>query len=70
MAWRIGNAAIESLQGDITRQSDIDAVVNAANAELHTGGGVAVRRARCIAVGTLCHGAPLLGSATALRRGG
>ena len=37
MAWRIGNAAIESLQGDITRQSDIDAVVNAANAELHTG---------------------------------
>lgn len=41
MAWRIGNAAIESLQGDITRQSDIDAVVNAANAELHTGGGVA-----------------------------
>lgn len=41
MAWRIGNAAIESLQGDITRQSDIDTVVNAANAELRTGGGVA-----------------------------
>jgi O-acetyl-ADP-ribose deacetylase (regulator of RNase III) len=41
MAWRIGNAAIESLQGDITRQSDIDAVVNAANAELRAGGGVA-----------------------------
>jgi O-acetyl-ADP-ribose deacetylase (regulator of RNase III) len=41
MAWRVGNAIIECQQGDITRQSDIDAVVNAANAELRTGGGVA-----------------------------
>jgi O-acetyl-ADP-ribose deacetylase (regulator of RNase III) len=33
--------AIECLQGDITRQPDMDAVVNAANAELRPGGGVA-----------------------------
>jgi O-acetyl-ADP-ribose deacetylase (regulator of RNase III) len=32
---------IEIVQGDITRQQDIDAVVNAANAELRSGGGVA-----------------------------
>lgn len=32
---------IEFVQGDITRQPDLDAVVNAANAELGTGGGVA-----------------------------
>lgn len=33
--------SIECVQGDITRQPDIDAVVNAANAELRPGGGVA-----------------------------
>lgn len=32
---------IECLQGDIARQADIEAVVNAANAELRPGGGVA-----------------------------
>ena len=32
---------IECVQGDITRQPDIDAVVNAANAQLRPGGGVA-----------------------------
>lgn len=31
----------ECVQGDITEQSDIDVIVNAANAELKTGGGVA-----------------------------
>lgn len=35
------NATLECLQGDIARQEDIDAVVNAANAELRPGGGVA-----------------------------
>ncbi|WP_199797636.1 macro domain-containing protein [Pseudazoarcus pumilus] len=33
--------AVECVVGDIVAQSDIDAVVNAANAELRTGGGVA-----------------------------
>ncbi|WP_241521265.1 macro domain-containing protein [Kineobactrum sediminis] len=33
--------AIELIIGDITRQPDLDAVVNAANAELMPGGGVA-----------------------------
>ncbi|NWN82646.1 MAG: macro domain-containing protein [Halomonas sp.] len=32
---------IECIQGDIAHQPDIDAVVNAANAQLRTGGGVA-----------------------------
>jgi O-acetyl-ADP-ribose deacetylase len=34
-------ATLECLQGDIAHQPDIDAVVNAANAELRPGGGVA-----------------------------
>lgn len=34
-------ATLECLQGDIARQPDMDAVVNAANAELRPGGGVA-----------------------------
>jgi O-acetyl-ADP-ribose deacetylase len=35
------NIKLECLQGDITNQSGIDAVVNAANAQLRPGGGVA-----------------------------
>ncbi|RME69097.1 MAG: macro domain-containing protein [Alphaproteobacteria bacterium] len=33
--------SLECIQGDITKQPDIDAVVNAANAQLRPGGGVA-----------------------------
>lgn len=33
--------ALECVKGDIAAQSDVDAVVNAANSELRTGGGVA-----------------------------
>jgi O-acetyl-ADP-ribose deacetylase (regulator of RNase III) len=32
---------VEITRGDITKQEDVDAVVNAANAQLRTGGGVA-----------------------------
>lgn len=35
------NVALECIQGNIADQPDIDAVVNAANAHLRTGGGVA-----------------------------
>ena len=38
---RFHGVAIECVKGDIARQPDMDAVVNAANAELRIGGGVA-----------------------------
>jgi O-acetyl-ADP-ribose deacetylase (regulator of RNase III) len=37
----IGQVIVECVQGDIADQPDIEAVVNAANAQLRTGGGVA-----------------------------
>lgn len=37
----VGGVRVECVRGDITSQQDIDAVVNAANAELAPGGGVA-----------------------------
>jgi O-acetyl-ADP-ribose deacetylase (regulator of RNase III) len=37
----ISGLRIECVQGDITKQADVDAVVNAANAQLLPGGGVA-----------------------------
>lgn len=41
MRKKVNGIQIELVQGDITRQHDIEAIVNAANAELLTGGGVA-----------------------------
>lgn len=38
---QIENLTLELIAGDITAQNDLDAVVNAANAQLTTGGGVA-----------------------------
>lgn len=38
---KLGNLNIEAVQGDITSQPDVTAIVNAANAELQMGGGVA-----------------------------
>ena len=37
----VAGATLELVRGDITAQDDLDAVVNAANAQLQTGGGVA-----------------------------
>lgn len=37
----VAASTVELVRGDITAQADLDAVVNAANAELRTGGGVA-----------------------------
>ena len=41
MRREVGGVVIECVRGDITDQPDIDAVVNAANAQLAPGGGVA-----------------------------
>ncbi|MDN3687459.1 macro domain-containing protein [Cyclobacterium jeungdonense] len=38
---KILQVEVELVQGDITQQDDIDVIVNAANAQLETGGGVA-----------------------------
>lgn len=41
MVYRFGNLAVECVVGNIAQQPDMDAVVNAANAQLMPGGGVA-----------------------------
>jgi O-acetyl-ADP-ribose deacetylase (regulator of RNase III) len=39
--WRVGRLTFECIRGNIADQRDIDAIVNAANAQLRAGGGVA-----------------------------
>lgn len=41
MRWEVGNFFVECQKGDITTQTDIEAIVNATNAALMPGGGVA-----------------------------
>jgi O-acetyl-ADP-ribose deacetylase (regulator of RNase III) len=41
MEVQIGTVLLECIQGDISKQEGFDAVVNAANAQLKPGGGVA-----------------------------
>lgn len=41
MQRTFGEVTVELVRGDITDQPDVDAIANAANAELRTGGGVA-----------------------------
>ena len=41
MRRRFGTVTVECIMGDITSQDDVEAVVNAANARLEPGGGVA-----------------------------
>lgn len=41
MKKTVGPVTVECVRGDITDQGDVDAVVNAANARLESGGGVA-----------------------------
>ena len=41
MERTVGRVKIEVVQGDITAQDDVDAIANAANARLESGGGVA-----------------------------
>ncbi len=50
---------LECVQGDIARQEDLDAVVNAANAELRIGGGVAGALHRAAGPGLAEECAPL-----------
>lgn len=40
MEWSISDVIIQLVQGDITRQPDLDAIANAANSTLRGGGGV------------------------------
>ncbi len=41
MKKQVGQIQLEAIQGDIANQPDMTAIVNAANAQLQTGGGVA-----------------------------
>lgn len=56
---RFGDVTLQLVVGDITRQPDMEAVVNAANAQLRTGGGVAGAIHRAAGPGLAQECAPL-----------
>ncbi|MGJ3257874.1 MAG: macro domain-containing protein [Alcanivorax sp.] len=69
------SVTIETVQGDIANQPDLDAIVNAANAELRIGGGVAgaIHRAagpgleqECIPMGPIRPGEAVISSGHSL----